>query len=746
MEPDLLTNGVNGRRMRIRFESAHSAGEYFEVSDFFYQRTEHGANVDAVQYFSTENGNTVSSNVVTEATGPAINSSNSKYAVLPGNSGDYFSTPDSVASSITGDITIKCSAALTTWSAAQALVAKFSAGSYALRMSGGKPRFTAIGTNGVDVSSTAAPTLIDGVTAHFKVDFDADNGAGGSDTTFYTSASGLEGTWVQLGAVITTAGVCVINDTADKVEVGARAGGLAEIATGKVYSAQIFNGIEGEGGTLAVDFNPNNSDGTSPWTSDTGEEWTANGNTSIYVGEWDASGPKGYLSEGARENLILNSDVMVTQNITTTAAERTLSFYGTGTVTLSGTSTAGPLVGTGANDRVSLTYTPTAGTLTLTVSGTVTNAQDELGSFASSWIPTAGTAVTRNADQLSYATSGNFSDTAGTAYAEVEATDWTYAAGQILGDGTEAPLIADSQKAGDFPGASGDYFSTPDSVDNSITSDITIAVYATAVNWGANPYDTLASKFVPGSFCYRFYIDNIGRPRLGISPDGSAIVEALATVIPTLVDGVGYWLRATWDDSADLCSFYMSSEPASTPVADIPWVQIGTSVSLVSAGIFDGGAAFEVGARGVGTVDIFEGTMKYCYLLPSVDPTTDPSVAFSVNDSDGTSPWNSSTTGEAWTANGNAAIIATDAALVKAYDGTNTAIGPTDTTNGIESIASTWNGGLIAYDNAVAGDTQSYAGAFNLAQLNVGQTGFYGTIRNLKIWDRVITQEQLDSL
>ncbi len=35
----------------------------------------HGANVDGVKYFSTLNGNTVSSNVVTEATGAAINSS-----------------------------------------------------------------------------------------------------------------------------------------------------------------------------------------------------------------------------------------------------------------------------------------------------------------------------------------------------------------------------------------------------------------------------------------------------------------------------------------------------------------------------------------------------------------------------------------------------------------------------------------------------------------------------------------------
>jgi hypothetical protein len=80
-----------------------------------------------------------------------------------------------------------------------------------------------------------------------------------------------------------------------------------------------------------------------------------------------------------RVNELLGSATLATQSVTVTAAQRTLSFTGTGTVTLSGVSTAGPLVGTGVSDRVSLTFTPTAGTLTLTVSGSVTAAQLQLG-------------------------------------------------------------------------------------------------------------------------------------------------------------------------------------------------------------------------------------------------------------------------------------------------------------------------------------------------------------------------------
>lgn len=109
---------------------------------------------------------------------------------------------------------------------------------------------------------------------------------------------------------------------------------------------------------------------------------------------------KGVLLEGARTNLFLNSAVGATQDIVVTAVAHTLSFRGTGTITLTGASTDGPLVGTGANDRVTLTFTPAAATLTLTVSGSCTNVQLEIGAFASSWIPTAGASVARAADIL----------------------------------------------------------------------------------------------------------------------------------------------------------------------------------------------------------------------------------------------------------------------------------------------------------------------------------------------------------
>jgi hypothetical protein len=130
----------------------------------------------------------------------------------------------------------------------------------------------------------------------------------------------------------------------------------------------------------------------------------------------------GLLVEEQRTNLLLNTATLSTQSVTVTAAAHTLSFYGSGTVTLSGASTAGPAVGTGAFPaRTTLTFTPSAGTLTLTVTGSVTSAQLEAGAFATSYIPTTTAAATRSADVASI-TGANFSSwyrqSEGTVFAE----------------------------------------------------------------------------------------------------------------------------------------------------------------------------------------------------------------------------------------------------------------------------------------------------------------------------------------
>jgi 3-methyladenine DNA glycosylase Tag len=74
-----------------------------------------------------------------------------------------------------------------------------------------------------------------------------------------------------------------------------------------------------------------------------------------------------------------------------------------------------------------------------TSSGYFWGIQVEQASFASSYIPTTTASVTRNADVLSYPTSGNFSDTTGSAYAEYGHYSWSNNSSHRIIGNTAAP-------------------------------------------------------------------------------------------------------------------------------------------------------------------------------------------------------------------------------------------------------------------------------------------------------------------
>ena len=124
------------------------------------------------------------------------------------------------------------------------------------------------------------------------------------------------------------------------------------------------------------------------------------------------------LTEPQSTNLVVSSELNNVENIVVSASSYTVSFYGTGSITLSGAH-SGTLTGTGVNDRVELTFTPSAGTLICTDSGVVDKKQVEALPYATSYIPTSGVIATRLADSVTGAGDATtFNDSEGVLYFE----------------------------------------------------------------------------------------------------------------------------------------------------------------------------------------------------------------------------------------------------------------------------------------------------------------------------------------
>lgn len=223
---------------------------------------------------------------------PYLSYSGTKYLYLPGAAGNYASTPDSVAASITGDIELQIRLSLNDWTPAAAMSVLSKADSNTTRsyyLTVNATTGTLVmasspdGTAGSQVSGTssAAPTVSDGQAIWLRVTLDVNDGSGNRVYKFYTAADSdtVPTSWSQLGTTQTVAGATTIHDNASVVEIGSVIAGTAQVAAGNVYRALIYSGFSDAGGTLKVDFNPNldaSDASTSFASSATGETWTVN--------------------------------------------------------------------------------------------------------------------------------------------------------------------------------------------------------------------------------------------------------------------------------------------------------------------------------------------------------------------------------------------------------------------------------------------------------------------------------------
>lgn len=203
-----------------------------------------------------------------------------RYVSLPGTAGNYVRTPDTVATSITGDLDLRVQAALTDWTPVTeaTVLSKWTTVSnqrgYALNITttgNVKLVWSPDGISALIATSTAVLSLANNAIKWVRAVIDVNNGASGRTVTFYTSNDGTS--WAQHGDAVVQAGITSIFNGTAFVEIGTHTDGTAGFTIGKVYRGQIFNAATG---LLVADFDPAIVAGIDPlsFTAITGEVWS----------------------------------------------------------------------------------------------------------------------------------------------------------------------------------------------------------------------------------------------------------------------------------------------------------------------------------------------------------------------------------------------------------------------------------------------------------------------------------------
>lgn len=157
-------------------------------------------------------------------------------------------------------------------------------------------------------------------------------------------------------------------------------------------------------------------------------------------------------------------------------------------------------------------------------------------------------------------------------------------------------------------GNAGNYISTPDSADNSITGDIDIRVKVGLSDWTTASLQTLVAKMQVSATqrSYILYVTSGGNIVLATSPDGTATNQVLgtSTVATGLADFQTKWVRATLDvasGSNRVYNFYLSDD-------GINWNQLGATVTTAgTTSIYNSTSIVEIGSYLGGTTGLSSG-------------------------------------------------------------------------------------------------------------------------------------------
>jgi hypothetical protein len=219
--------------------------------------------------------------------------------LLDGVSPGRASTPSHASLDFTQNLDVRAHVALDDWTpgALSTLVSKWMTGggqqSWRFRVATTTGLLTLSwsedGAAALFASSTVAPTVADGEPLWVRATLDVDNGAAGRDIRFYTSPDGSA--WTQLGATVTQAGTTSLFVGTAEVNVGSYNNGASERMAGRVFSAEVRNGI---GGTIVA--SPNFGEqlaGTTSFVDSTGKTWTVTSPATLDGGAIVAITPTG---------------------------------------------------------------------------------------------------------------------------------------------------------------------------------------------------------------------------------------------------------------------------------------------------------------------------------------------------------------------------------------------------------------------------------------------------------------------
>lgn len=222
-----------------------------------------------------------------------------------------------------------------------------------------------------------------------------------------------------------------------------------------------------------------------------------------------------------------------------------------------------------------------------------------------------------------------------------------------------------------FPGASGDYISTPDSATQDIANDFEIWARIAPDDWTPASSQTIVSKWASAQLSYLLQLNSNGKLQLSHSTDGTNAFNDECPAACGFTDGSIHWVRVQRGAGDNFSTFYTlvteTIEPPG-PTDTAAWVSLGSSAASAAGVIFNSTTEVELGAYNVGTQNRFIGNIFRCIMwkpFPNLGGTKGHDfIAANAQRSSDTTLVGSGTSSEVWTRHGGVTFEPPDRSLV----------------------------------------------------------------------------------